>query len=332
MGSSPHSPPEISSEFLAFFRAHTDARGEMPFAQFMALALYHSEVGYYRKNRGRVGYATGTDFFTSSTSGAVFGELVAAACTQLLRAAGRDPAAHTFIEIGAEPGDEGVLTGVSHPFAGGRTLRVGDPISGLTGDCVVFSNELFDAQPFTSIVCRSGRWHPIGVRLSGERLVEFEFPEPLADAPPPAAEGYRFDQPRAAASLAAAIAGQPWLGLFVAIDYGKTLRDLTEETPAGTARAYHRHNQTNDLLAQPGEQDLTCHICWDWLIEALTRHGFTNAKLEFQETFFIRHAGEFVATASAADARGFSPRKMSLLQLLHPSQLGQKFQVLHALR
>mgnify|MGYP001559030522 CR=1 FL=1 len=28
----------------------------MPFAQFMALALYHQEVGYYRRDRPRVGY------------------------------------------------------------------------------------------------------------------------------------------------------------------------------------------------------------------------------------------------------------------------------------
>lgn len=314
------------------FRAHADARGEMPFAEFMALALYHPEVGYYRKNRPRVGYAAGTDFFTASASGAVFGELAAAACAKLLRAAGRDPVTHTFIEIGAEPGGKGVLTGVQHAFAAVRTIRIGEPLAALTGDCVVFSNELFDAQPFTSIVCRSGHWHHVGVRLKGDRLEEFVLPDPVADAPSPAHDGYRFDRPLAATSLADAIARQPWRGLFVAIDYGKTFRELTEETPGGTARAYFRHTQSNDLLARPGEQDLTCHICWDWVTDALARHGFANAPLESQEAFFIRHAGEFIAAASAADAKGFSLRKMSLLQLLHPSHMGQKFQVLHAVR
>ena len=34
----------------------------------------------------------------------------------------------------------------------------------------------------------------------------------------------------------------------------------------------------------------------------------------------------------AAEANRLSPRKLSLMQLLHPSHLGQKFQVLHACR
>src|SRR3954452_16311271 len=127
MGSSPASSTAASPEFLAVFRAHADASGAMSFAQFMDLALYHPEVGYYRQPRDRVGYAPGTDFFTSSTSGAIFGELVAAACARLLRGAGRDPGAHTFVELGAEPG-VGMLTNIQHPFAALRTLRFGDPI------------------------------------------------------------------------------------------------------------------------------------------------------------------------------------------------------------
>jgi SAM-dependent MidA family methyltransferase len=54
--------------------------------------------------------------------------------------------------------------------------------------------------------------------------------------------------------------------------------------------------------------------------------------VEAQETFFVRHAGDFLASATEADAERFSRRKQSLLQLLHPSHLGQKFQVLHAWR
>jgi SAM-dependent MidA family methyltransferase len=271
----------------------------------------------------------GTDFFTSSTSGAVFGELVAAACAKLLRAAERDPAAHVFVELGAEPESPGVLAGLAHPFENVRTVRLGEPLA-LTGDCVVFSNELFDAQPFVRTVFRNGRWHEIAVRLEDGHLVEVERPGALAE--PAATDGYCFDRPIAAEKLAESIAIQPWTGLFVAFDYGKTMRELIEETPAGTARAYHRHTQSNDLLAHPGEQDLTCHVCWDWIANALARHGFAAPALEFQETFFIRHAEAFIASASAADAARFSPRKLALLQLLHPAHMGQKFQVIHALR
>lgn len=296
----------------------------------MELALYHPEVGYYRRARQRIGYTADTDFFTASSSGPIFGELVAAACTKLLQSAGRDPGRHVFVEIGAETRD-GILCGVTHPFGAVRTQRLGEPLS-LAGDCIVFSNELFDAQPCVRSVFRGGRWRETGVELRGETLVEVELESAPPYVPPTGTEGYRFDQPHAATALADSIAAQSWRGLFVAFDYGKTLRELSEESPGGTVRAYHRHTQTNELLARAGEQDLTCHVCWDWISDALRRHGFSEPALSFQEAFFIRNAGEFIATISAADAARFSRRKLSLLQLLHPSHLGQKFQVLQALR
>ena len=73
-------------------------------------------------------------------------------------------------------------------------------------------------------------------------------------------------------------------------------------------------------------------MCWDWLSEALAHAGFAEPKLESQEAFFIRQAGELIAAISTAEAARLSQRKLALMQLLHPSHLGQKFQVLHALR
>jgi SAM-dependent MidA family methyltransferase len=330
MGSSatPLSPP--AAEFLAAFRARAGTGGTLPFADFMDLALYHPAAGYYRQTRARVGYAPGTDFFTASTSGPVFGELIVAASVHLL--AGQNLSDFTFVEIGAEPAG-GVLNGVAHPFGATRTLRLSDPLT-LTGPCIVFSNELFDAQPFRRFVRRDGAWLELGVTWRDAVFVETTL---AASALPPALpanapEGYLMDAPFAAAALAARIAAQPWRGLFLACDYGKSWAELSEATPAGTARAYYRHAQSNDLLARPGEQDLTCHLCWDWLAESLSRAGFDRPVLESQEAFFIHYAGEFIATLTTAEAARFSPKKLSLLQLLHPSHLGQKFQVLHAQR
>lgn len=300
----------------------------MTFAKFMELALYHPGLGYYRRKRQRIGYAPGTDFFTASNS-PLFGELVAAACAQILREAQRDPAAHTFVEIGAET-EGGILREVAHGFAGVRTVRVGE-LTEIAGECVVFSNELFDAQPCVRTRFRAGRWWELGVRLEGERLVEIELPSAFTEPANPG-EGYQLDRPLAAKDLATALAAQPWRGAFVAFDYGKTWRELAEATPGGTVRAYFQHTQSNDLLARPGEQDLTCHVCWDWLAEALRGQGFAEPTLEFQESFFIRRAGEYISRISSEDAARFSPRKLALLQLLHPTHLGQKFQVLHAVR
>ena len=326
MGSSSTTPPEFAAAFLA----RAGAPGVLTFAEFMDLALFHPELGYYLRDRKRVGYGRGTDFYTASTSGAVFGEMVAAACVTLL--GGEERAReHTFVEIGAEPGG-GVLAGGSHPFAAVRIVRVGEAPE-IHGRCVVFSNELFDAQPLRRFIRRGAAWRELGVRLHDGSLVETELdavsaPWLPADAP----EGYVFDAPRAAVDLAAALAAQPWTGLFVAFDYGKSFAELATAAPAGTARAYYQHTQSNDLLARAGEQDLTAHVCWDWLADALDRSGFIKTQVESQESFFIHHAGGFLSQAMAAEAARTSQRKLALLQLLHPSHLGQKFQVLHGRR
>ena len=166
MGSSANA---ASSEFLSAFRARAQDSA-LSFAEFMELALYHPTFGYYRRNRPRVGYGKGTDFFTASTSGPVFGELVAAACVDLLgeKAAGES----TFIEIGAET-KAGILANVQHPFRAIRTIAVGDPLE-LSGPCIVFSNELFDAQPFRRFVFRSNRWRELGVALNHDTLADVE--------------------------------------------------------------------------------------------------------------------------------------------------------------
>jgi SAM-dependent MidA family methyltransferase len=317
-------------QFIDLFRSHAGPAGAMTFAGFMQLALYDPSLGYYRQPRPRVGRAPGTDFFTASNS-PLFGELVAAACASLLAAHDAHPRDFTFVEIGAEAGT-GIFVNTRHPFGATKTFRLGDPLE-LKGRCVVFSNELFDAQPFHRFVFRRGAWRELGVALHDDALVEVELPE-ATSAPLPTImpEGYFIDAPLEAAALAGQIAAQRWSGLFLAFDYGKTWTELAEATPAGTARAYFRHAQSNDLLGRPGEQDLTCHVCWDWLADALARQGFATPLVESQESFFVHHAADFLARSTAVEAGRFSKKKLSLLQLLHPSHLGQKFQALHAWR
>jgi SAM-dependent MidA family methyltransferase len=328
----PTTPAPISPSFAAAFAERASPGGQLRFDAFVDLALYHPTLGYYRQHRRRVGYGPGSDFFTASTSGPIFGELVSAACTKIVgpEAAG----SFVFVEIGAE-NEGGILSGVAHPFKEARTIQLGETLE-LSGPCIVFSNELFDAQPFRRFRFIRSRWRELGVALRGQNLVETELPEldlpPGFELPASSAEGYTIDAPLAAAKLAEIIARQPWTGAFVAFDYGKTWLELAQACPIGTARAYFRHAQSNNLLARPGEQDLTCHICWDWIAHVLKQNGFDSPQLDSQESFLIRHGEAYLAAAIAADASRLTPRKQSLMQLLHASHLGQKFQVLHAVR
>ena len=233
----------------------------------VALASDASE-GYYRKAGPRIGYGPGTDFLTATVSAPLFGRLVAAACTTILGP--RAPAGVDFVEIGAERG-AGVLDGVAHPFRSARQVGVGEALE-LAGPLVVFSNELFDAQPFRRFRMRGEGWRELGVSVGPDSLAEVELDAtgPLPrELPRDAAQGYCLDAPLAAASWPAISPGGRGSGFFLAFDYGKPWEEIAHATPAGTGRAYRLHSQGNDLLAQAGEQDLTCHVCWDWLEEAL---------------------------------------------------------------
>jgi SAM-dependent MidA family methyltransferase len=312
-------------------RLRARGRAALTFAEFMDVALYDPIEGYYRRGGPRIGYGPGTDFLTATASAPLFGRLVVAACTRLLGSA--SPSDHEFVEIGAEPG-AGILRGLPHPFRSVRTLRIGDALS-LEGPTVVFSNELFDAQPFRRFRYREGAWRELGVAVGSAGLSETEtdpdgaLPTELPSAAP---EGYVIDASLAAAALARSIAGLPWTGLFLAFDYGKSWEELAHATPGGTARAYRRHAQGNDLLGLPGEQDITCHVCWDWLRGALVGSGFGEANVESQEAFFTRHAGGYIEAFASSEAGRLSREKLSLLQLLHPANMGQRFQALWALR
>lgn len=323
-----------SPAFRAVFSAEPHASTGVSFAHFMELAMYHPTIGYYTAQRRRVGCDKAADFFTATSFNPVFGELVCAAATALL---GRDPGGFTFVEIGAEPGG-GVLRDIAHPFGGHRIIRYGDTLD-ISGPCVVFSNELFDAQPFHRVVYRGGGWRELGVALAGETLREVELAAPtpelaqaLANFPRTAPEGYVIDAPLRTVPLIERIVQPPWTGLFLAFDYGRRWETLVEDYPQGSGRTYSRQVMGDDLLDRPGEIDLTCHICWDWLVDVLQRNGFGEALVESHEVFFTRRAAATLEAIIAAEARTFSPRKQAVMQLLHPGHMGRKFQALHALR
>lgn len=91
---------------LAFGRLITQQLAEsfqqrLTFADYMDLALYHPQCGYYATNAASIG-ARG-DFFTSPHLGADFGELLAAQFVQMWEVMER-PTPFTLVEMGAGQG------------------------------------------------------------------------------------------------------------------------------------------------------------------------------------------------------------------------------------
>jgi len=324
-----------SSDFYEIMAAVPGAATGISFAEYMQLAMYHPTAGYYTRDFKRVGRGNEADFSTATSFNPVFGELVVDAAVQLLSPL--PPSDLHFVEIGAETYG-GLLRNIAHPFASYRTISLGQPFT-LPEKAVVFSNELFDAQPIHRVVWRGGKWVELGVALRGRSLREVELPaftpELAAQAhrlPRTSDENYHIDLPLRTIPMLETIVGQKWTGLFLAFDYGRSWTQLAREMPAGTVRTYHRQKMGSDIYARPGKQDLTCHICWDWLEDGLVQSGFGEPIVESQEAFFMHHAKARLAAITQADTSALSPRKRMVMQLLHPANMGHKFQALHALR
>jgi len=303
--------------------------GLVPFSRLVEVALYAPGLGYYVDDRVRVGKSAGTDFTTAAALGPMFGELIAAAAAGMVG----DLAGHTLVEVGAEPG-QSHFAGVAGAFAAHRVFRVGARPE-LPSRAVLVANELFDAQPFDRFIFQDGAWRELGVRVDGPELAPAvlpDFTDPAAAAfvagLPPAAEGWILDVPFAAERLLANLLAGGWSGAVIFLDYGKTVAQCLESSPAGTARAYHRHQLSGDILARLGSQDLTCHVLWDRLEPVLRKAGFRTG-LDRQEAFFVKHAAaamERIAGSGDLEATG------RLRALTHPAHFGSKFQVLHGLR
>lgn len=303
--------------------------GPVTYEVFTREALYHPVHGYYCQKRERVGKKSGTDFYTASQFAPVLATLITEAVRNL--SSGIPLETLSLVEIGAEP-DAGVMRHAAHHFADNHTIRVGEPLT-IPCRAFVFSNELLDAQPFSRAIFTSEGWRELGVGLAEGALSETQIKaitplcEKLNQICPNHQLGYIIDYPTGAEQLLCKIAQQPWKGTLLFLDYGHDLQDLLQNYPEGTARAYSQHRQHNDLLASPGEQDLTCHVHWDILEKILTEEGFTQVSTNRQEAFFMTHA------ASAFPSLFRSPQLASQLrELLHPAYFGAKFQALYATR
>ncbi len=304
--------------------------GVVPFVRLVEAALYAPGLGYYVSDRHRVGKAAGTDFTTAAALGPMFGALIAAAARTLVG----DLSKHALVEVGAEPG-QAHFAGVAGDFAEIRTFRIGGAPA-LPASTVLVANELLDAQPFHRFVVQGGAWRELGVRVDGaaltvEALADFSSPAAAAFAAslPLASEGWLLDVPLAAETLLERLLGGDWHGAVILLDYGKTIAQCLEGSPAGTARAYRSHQLSGAILENLGSQDLTCHVLWDRLEPILVARGFRSVRLERQEAFFVKHAGtamERIMTTGDSEATG------RLRALTHPAHFGGKFQVLSGIR
>jgi SAM-dependent MidA family methyltransferase len=206
---------------------------------------------------------------------------------------------------------------------------------------IIFSNELLDAFPVHRLGwdAREKVWFEWGVAGDGEKFCWCRLP-PAARIPLPATllnlppalldvlpDNYIIEISPAAENWWRAAAGILAHGRLLVIDYGFTDEEMfSPGRTRGTLRAYSRHHVGDDLLADPGGQDLTAHVNFSAIQSAGESLGLRTETFCTQPQFLTRILGEAMKTNSlgAWDAR----RTRQFQTLTHPEHLGRAFRVL----
>ena len=125
-----------------------------------------------------------------------------------------------------------------------------------------------------------------------------------------------------------AAAGALRAGQLLAFDYGLTREEFfTPERGRGTVRAYRRHQATADLLADPGEQDLTAQVNFSAVREAGEAAGLRTTTWVSQAKFLTTILGRILAARESFGEWG-SAQNRQFQTLTHPEHLGRPFRVL----
>ncbi|PBB20252.1 class I SAM-dependent methyltransferase [Mesorhizobium sp. WSM4313] len=336
------------------------AAGPIPVSEYMALCLFDPDAGYYTT---REPFGAAGDFITAPEISQMFGELVAVWLYQAWQGAGR-PLPATFAEIGPGRGTlmndmlrtwsrlDPALTGkasfalieTSPRLAEIQKQTLADQDAKLawhqTIDTLprqplfIVGNELFDAVPIRQFVHVGESWRERVVGLDGADELRFFagagsvdpalLPAAAADAPQGAVAEIAPARSALMAVIAERIAGQGGAGLF--IDYGHLRPGIGD-----TFQALRRHRR-EDVLANPGEADLTAHVDFTPLADMARAHGL-DVQLSTQGEFLLgmgllERAGTLGADADAKTRQAISE---AVERLAGRDAMGELFKVMKIL-
>ena len=304
-----HSIPTAAERAI---RRRIARRGPVPFAEYMAAALY-GPGGYYT----RAGANPLADYYTAPQVHPAFGALLAVQlfhlwtllarprpfavieagagdgllCRDILTAARHLPAGfadalqYTLCDLRSAPGWESAFPNARRVVA--SALRL--PRAGAAG-CIL-SNELLDALPVHRVRMDAGRLRELYVALSPDAADGYEgvlFEQPGPPSTPRLQRrlddlGIALDHGQTAEicllldDWATAAASALDAGFVITIDYGRAAADLYDpaQRPHGALTAYRAHRQTDAPLRDAGRQDITAQVDFTALRMAGEKAGLT---------------------------------------------------------
>lgn len=255
-------------------RDRIGASGPVPFREFMETALYHPGVGYYVNTHDPFG--SHGDFYTAAQIQPVFSRLMTAVAGELLQECGGD----TIIDLGAGRGEMRDAFAKWNYIAVEALDRLPWPVRGL-----IFANEFFDALPVDVFDVIEGKLQP---RLVGWNGSVFHWTHASGihestDLP----EGFVVERCPSLSMHLGRIASAIEAGYLLVIDYGYTSKERIR-VPLGTLMSYRRHRAIDDVLARPGEQDITAHVNFTDLQIAAEHAGFELVRSESLASMLLR--------------------------------------------
>ena len=323
--------------------------GPISIADFMAEALGHPRLGYYRRAEplGAQG-----DFTTAPEISQMFGELLGAWLAERWLAMGR-PAPVQLVELGpgrgtlmadalrATRGVPGFHAALDlHLVETSVPLRTAQraALAGFTptwherfddvpaGPLLLVANEFFDALPVRQFHRTAQGWRERMVGLAPDgalRLALAPGLTPFASALPDAAPGAEAEFSEAGRALAGAIGARLHQdgGWALIVDYG-----YDGSTPGSSLQAVRGHRGAG-ILDRPGETDLSTHVDFAALATASGRQTFGPVA----QGDFLRRLG--IAPRAQLLKRHASPEQAhaidaALARLIAPDQMGTLFCVL----
>jgi len=226
-------------------------------------------------------------------------------------------------------------------------------VGGVSG--VIFANELLDAFPVHRLAwsVAEQQWFEWGVKTAGESFIWTRLPQLSANVAalrePAVALNNRYGElrERAWANLAPVLPdgfvlertprAELWwetaaqslrIGKLLTLDYGHNLNETINPTrPTGTLRAYRNHQLVTDILADPGEQDITANVNFAGVTLAGERAKLATIELIEQSRFLTRVA-QRTMRRPASFGEWTSEQARQFQTLTHPDHLGRSFSVL----
>ena len=333
------------------------ASGPLSFREYMDMALYYPQLGYYTSSREKIGPRG--DFFTSPSLHPVFGQLVARQLLEMWDLLGEEK--FTIVEYGAGTGvlcrDILDYIRLKHPHRyeklGYCIIEKSEPMKQLALQHVpphvkwlthieecrhlvgcVLSNELLDNFPVHRVVMKE-RLYEIRVDYDEtfrEVLVPAEqaLQNYLDDLQLSLPRGFQAEINLAANEWIAEVARCMKRGFVLTIDYGYPAGELLfEHRKEGTLTCFYKHRINHSPYEQVGEQDITAHVNFSALCLAghkagLTYTGFTDQAHFLASLGFHQLLSESGAGGNECQRYKFERQLTNILL----GDMGYKFKVL----